>query len=138
MLYAAYHGPMKTATSKWLAYTFIVGLVPMLMRLLAWSVTTSGLVKPIAAPDLVAFGLVLHVSIIHELEHNRRRDKSWLTIQNGTTVLFVSLYGALYTLSIVSERISGFINTDYILYASGLLATASALLFQATIHHLSK
>ncbi|XLZ70796.1 hypothetical protein ABT364_02160 [Massilia sp. SR12] len=129
---------MKLTTSKWLAYTFIVGLMPMSMRLLSWTVTTTGQLAPFATQDIMAFGLVIHVSIINELEHIRRRDKGWKTIQNGTTVLFVSLYGALYTLSIVGERIGGFVNTDNILYISSVLAATSALLCQATFHHLSR
>lgn len=74
---------MRIASSKWLAYTFLVGLIPVLMRLLAWAVTTPDHVSPFAPQDLVAFGLVLHVSIINELEHNSREDKDWKTIQNG-------------------------------------------------------
>lgn len=129
---------MKLATSKWLAYTFTVGLMPMLMRLLAWSVTAPGLVEPVSAQDILAFGLILHVSIVNELEHERRSDKDWKTIQNGTTVLFVALYAALYAVSIVAEGMPGLIVSGYLLCVSAFLAATSALLCLATIHHLSK
>lgn len=129
---------MKLAPSKWLAYTFLVGLIPMLTRLLSWAVTSQGSLAPFATQDLVAFGLVLHASIINEIEHIQARDKDWKTIQNGTTILFVALYGALYTLSMIGEKISGLVDADYILYVSGLLAVGSALLCQATFHHLSR
>jgi len=129
---------MKLSTGKWLAYTFLVGLIPVLMRLLAWAVTTSGSLEPFATQDLVAFGLVLHASIINELEHAHLRDRGWKSVQNGTAILFVTLYGALYTLTMIGEQVGGLVNTKYILNVSGLLAFASALLCLATFHHLMR
>ncbi len=33
---------MKPLKSKWIAYTVVVGLIPMLTRLLIWTATTAG------------------------------------------------------------------------------------------------
>jgi len=60
---------MKFSKSKWLTYTFFVGLIPVFTRLLAWAITHAGAVSPLAASDFVYFGLVLHISIINELEY---------------------------------------------------------------------
>src|SRR5471030_3063202 len=62
-------GSMKFSKSKWLTYTFFVGLIPVFTRLLAWAITHAGAVSPLAASDFVYFGLVPHISIINELEY---------------------------------------------------------------------
>src|SRR5476649_208700 len=60
---------MKFSKSKWLTYFFFVGLIPVFTRLLALAITHAGAVSPLAASDFVYFGLVLHISIINELEY---------------------------------------------------------------------
>jgi len=129
---------MKFSKSKWLAYTFLVGLIPVLTRLLAWTTTTAGSVSPLAAPDFVAFGLVLHISVINELEHLPARERDWKTIQNGTSLIFITLYGALYAVTIVGERSANLIDAALLLRSSIAFATVSSLLSLAVFHRLSK
>lgn len=129
---------MKFSKSKWLAYTFLVGLIPVLTRLLAWTTTTVGTVSPLAAPDFVAFGLVLHISVINELEHLPTKERDWKTIQNGTSLLFITLYGALYAVTIIGERSANLIDANVMLRSSIAFATVSSLLSLAVFHRLSK
>lgn len=129
---------MKLATSKWLAYTFLAGLIPVLTRLLIWAATMTDSISPVAPPDIVAFGLVVHTSIINELEHARSNDKVWKTIQNGTAILFVALYCALYNLIVFGELASDLVDMRIILNMALVLATASTLLALATFHYLSR
>jgi hypothetical protein len=129
---------MKFSKSKWLAYTFLVGLIPVLTRLLAWVTTTTGSVSPLAAPDFVAFGLVLHISVINELEHLPAKEKDWRTIQNGTSLIFITLYGALYAMTIIGERSANLIDATVLLRSSIAFATVSSLLSLAAFHRLSK
>ena len=129
---------MKFSKSKWLAYTFLVGLIPVLTRLLTWTTTTSGTVNPLAAPDFVAFGLVLHVSIINELEHLPAKERDWKTIQNGTSLIFIALYSALYAVTIIGEKSANLIDATVMLRSSIAFASVSSLLSLAVFHRLSK
>jgi len=129
---------MKFSKSKWLAYTFLVGLIPVLTRTLAWTTTTSGAVNALAAPDFVAFGLVLHVSVINELEHLSAKERDWKTVQNGISLIFIAVYSALYALTIIGEKNIGLIDSNVMLLSSITLATVSTLLCLTAFHRLSK
>lgn len=129
---------MKFSKSKWLAYTFLVGLIPVLTRLLTWATTTTGAVSPLAAPDFVAFGLVLHISVINELEHLPAKEKDWKTIQNGTSLIFITLYSALYALTIIGEKSANLIDAAVMLRSSMVFAAVSSLLSLSAFHRLSK
>lgn len=127
----------RFSKSKWLAYTLLVGLIPLLTRLLAWTTTAAGKVGAVAAPDFLAFGLVLHISIINELEHLPAKQREWKTIQNGTSLIFIALYSALYALTIIGERSANLIDADLMLTGSGVLALISTLLSWSVFHRLS-
>lgn len=60
---------MISSNNKWLIHTLLVGLIPVLTRLMAWAGTATGKVDPLAAADFIALGLVVHVSILNEMEH---------------------------------------------------------------------
>ncbi len=60
---------MENKKVKWLIYTVLVGLIPILSRFLVWGVTEPGIVSFITASDFIAFGLILHISNINEIEH---------------------------------------------------------------------
>lgn len=129
---------MKFSKSKWLAYTFLVGLIPVLTRLLTWATTTKGAVSPLAATDFVAFGFVLHISVINELEHLPAKEKDWKTIQNGTSLIFITLYSALYALTIIGEKSASLIDAAVMLRSSMVFAAVSSLLSLSAFHRLSK
>ncbi len=129
---------MKFSSSKWLAYTFLVGLIPLLTRLLVWASTTHDAVNAVSTADFVVFGLVLHISIINETEHLPAREKDWKTIQNGMAVVFISIYSALYAVNVVGEKNSQLIDANTMLWVSvGVAATSTAISF-IIIHRLSK
>ncbi|MES2129509.1 MAG: hypothetical protein V4463_19735 [Pseudomonadota bacterium] len=86
---------MDNQKIRWLRYTVMVGLIPLAMRLLVWSVTPDGIVDPFAPQDFISFGLILHISIINELEHTERVASAWRTLHNGVAVFSVVLYSAL-------------------------------------------
>jgi hypothetical protein len=44
---------MISTNNKWLIHTLLVGLIPILTRLLSWAVTASGAVEPLATSDTV-------------------------------------------------------------------------------------
>jgi len=129
---------MKFSKSKWLTYTFFVGLIPVFTRLLAWAITHAGAVSPLAASDFVYFGLVLHISIINELEYLLSAELAWKTTQNGLSLIFITLYGALYAMAILGERNVGLVDAVVALKISIIFAVASISLSLTTLHHLSK
>ncbi|MBT2767522.1 hypothetical protein J7J08_07705 [Stenotrophomonas sp. ISL-67] len=91
---------METAKTKWLAYTVLVGLIPIFSRFLIWLVTKEGTIEPFAPQDLIAFGLVLHISNINEIEHLVSADRSWKTAQNGVSAFFIAVHGVLFCLTL--------------------------------------
>jgi hypothetical protein len=127
---------MKFLKSKWLIYTFFVGLIPVLTRLLAWTITRAGVVTPLAAADFISFGLVLHISIINELEHYSSHELAWKSTQNGISLIAISLYGALYATAILGEKSTHLIDTGMLLKTSVMFAFLSASLSITMIYYL--
>ncbi len=101
----------KNKIIKWLIYTVLVGLIPILLRLIIYFVTVNDTVSLINASDFITFGLVLHISNINEIEHIQSRDFSWKTIQNGISLAFIIFYSALFCLVLLSENVNSIINS---------------------------
>ncbi|MDO6681204.1 hypothetical protein Q4551_02790 [Oceanobacter sp. 5_MG-2023] len=128
---------MENKKIKWLIYTVLVGLIPIISRFLVWGVTQSGIVNLLAASDVIAFGLILHISNINEIEHLSDSDKSWKTIQNGTSILFIALYSVLFCLTMLSEGISGFVDSQVIKLCVIALALISFSISFSVFHRIS-
>ncbi|WP_141758568.1 hypothetical protein [Duganella sp. HH105] len=60
---------MSFSKSKWFTYTLLVGLLPISARLVVWAAAKAGRVSAITASDFITLGLVLHISVINEVEH---------------------------------------------------------------------
>ena len=128
---------MENKKIKWLIYTVLVGLIPIISRFLVWGVTQSGIVNILAASDFIAFGLILHISNINEIEHLSDSDKSWKTIQNGTSILFIALYSVLFCLTMLSEGIPGFVDSQVIKVCVIALALISFSISFSVFHRIS-
>ena len=87
---------MSERKAKWLMYTVALGLLPALLRLMIGLTSPDKNIDLLNAIDFILFGLILHISNINELEHFNDSEKSWKTIQNGTSLVFVALYCGLY------------------------------------------
>ncbi|MEC6816982.1 hypothetical protein VXS05_18355 [Photobacterium toruni] len=93
----------KELRTKWLMYTVFIGLLPVLLRFLLVSL---GVRIPLfSIGDFIAFGLVLHISILNEIEHVEEQN-SWKTKQNAFSFMAIFIYGAFYCLLMIHE--SGF------------------------------
>lgn len=128
---------MENKKIKWLIYTVLVGLIPIFSRLLIWTVTQTGTLKMLATPDFIAFGLILHISNINEIEHLSNDNKSWKTTQNGTSILFIALYSVLFSLIMISEGIPNFINSQVLLICTIILSTISFVISYSVFHRIS-
>ena len=90
--------------TKWLIYTVLVGLIPFFSRLTIFTVSTERDYDfLINAADFVAFGLILQISNINELEHLDSEEKDWKTIQIGVSIVFIAIYSLLYSLTLISS-----------------------------------
>lgn len=98
---------------QWLIYTVAIGLVPMLMRLAAWLFTSVG-VDAFVAADFIAFGLVLHVSMINQVEDAPAQDKIWKRVINGGSVMCIVFYAAMYVIVLIAEKKPELANLNYV------------------------
>lgn len=128
---------MENRKIKWLIYTVLVGLIPIISRFLVWGVTQSGIVNILAASDFIAFGLILHISNINEIEHLSDSNRSWKTIQNGTSILFIALYSVLFCLTMLSEGVPSFVDSQVIKTCVIVLALISFSISFSIFHRIS-
>lgn len=76
---------------KWFMYTVCIGLLPISLRFL---LTVLGADIPsVSISDVIAFGFVLHISMLNEIEHVIGQ-KVWKTTINGISIVAIFAYGA--------------------------------------------
>lgn len=124
---------MKSKKIKWLIYTVLVGVIPIVARMLMWLVAKEGTLTFLSAGDFIAFGLVLHISNVNEVEH-LKSEGDWKTIQNGISIAFIAFYSILFCLSLLGEKI---VKVDSITICSMVLSFISLLLGFSVYFHLS-
>ncbi len=91
----------------------------------------------LAASDVIAFGLVLHISNINEIEHLGNSNQSWKTVQNGISILFIASYSVLFTLTMLNESVAAFIDLKMINKCVMGLAAISFLISLSVFHRIS-
>lgn len=126
---------MGSKKIKWLIYTVLVGLIPILSRLIVWLVTKEGSVNLFSPSDFVAFGLVLHISNINEIEHFSGIQKEWKTAQNGISIAFIAFYSALFALTLIGENI---VDVNAITICTMVLSVVSFLISYTVYDRISK
>jgi hypothetical protein len=94
---------LSNGTVEWLVYTCLLGLIPVLARLLVWIVASTG-VEPLAVSDLVAFGLVLHSANIQKVGKIGDADPQWSTVHFGISITFIVLYALLMFTTILPSK----------------------------------
>ena len=127
---------MNDKQVKWLMYTVLVGLIPIFLRLIIYFVT-DGSIKIFSASDFIAFGIILHISNINELEHYTK-DKSWKTIQNGLSIIFIVFYSLLFALTLLVEVQPTFINYSMVREFTMILSLVSFLISFAIYYRINK
>ena len=128
---------MRFKQIKWLIYTVSVGLIPMLARFFVWLVSTSTSISLFNPSDFVAFGLILHISNINEIEHLSDSGKKWKTIQIGLSIIFIAIYGVLFALTIIAGTTPENIKIETIKYSVMILCAVSFLLSYSVFHEIS-
>lgn len=113
---------------RWLIYTVLFGMAPIFLRLLVGVlVVGGGGISCFSAPDFIAFGIVLQVSIFNEIRYRNLSDADWKHRMMGVSALFMLLYSGLYVMLLISEVYDG-INVGAILYSSIISSLVSFLL----------
>ncbi len=93
---------------------------------------------PFTASDFVAFGLVLHISIVNELEHASIKEASMKSILNSISLLFITLYGALCALNVVAEHDPGLVDPTLMFSISISFSAASMALGAVAFYYLPR
>ena len=123
---------------KWIFYTVLVGLIPVFARLLVWLVDQSNAVPAFDATDFIIFGLVLHISIINEIEHVHQDSQSWKTAHNGTSLWFIVMFAVLFACQILDQSKAELFNDRAILIVAWVMAAVSFLLSLTVLYRLSR
>jgi hypothetical protein len=126
---------MRTTKTHWLACTVLVGLIPIFSRLFIWLATKDGTVEPFAPQDLIAFGLVLHISNINEMKHLVTADRSWKIAHNGASLCFIAIYGAFFCLTLIGDDI---VDQHAMITCVGIIALASLFISYCLLNRISK
>lgn len=126
---------MNNKKAKWLIYTVLVGLIPIICRFFVWLVTKENIVDLILPSDLIAFGLILHISNINEIEHFEESNSQWKTIQNGISIVFIAIYSVFFTLTLFDKN---FIDIEAITKSTFALCVVSFLLSYSVFDRISQ
>ena len=124
---------------NWLIYTALVGLIPAILRLLVWLVSREHDAELVNAADFMIFGLVLHISIINEIQHfHDDALRSWKSFQNSVSVAFISFYSCLLACYLLGESNPGLIDNQIIKLLSVTLGMVSFVLSYNVYNKVSK
>ena len=119
-------------------YTVVIGLIPIFLRILIWSVLQNRTMDILNASDFVAFGLILHISNINQVEHFNESKKSWKTVQIVFSIVFILFYGVLFACNLLGQSNPGLINVEAITRLSIGLSLASFLISFSVYDRISK
>ena len=128
---------MSDKKIKWLMYTVLVGLIPVLLRMLIWVISQNPTMSMLNAADFIVFGLILHISNINEIEHLNENEKAWKTFQIGTSIAFITFYSVLFASYLLGESNPGLVKSEYIKYIAISLSAASFLISFSVYNRIS-
>ena len=130
---------MTYRKTKWIIYTVLVGLIPFFARTFVYLFLKEKSIEfLLQETDFVVFGLILHITNINELEHFESNDKTWKTIQNGTSIIFIAIYGLIFGTSCISAVNPEMFEKDVMIFSSMILSIASFLISYSIFDRMSK
>lgn len=127
---------MKKA--KWLIYTVVIGLVPFLIRTLIVLFSKDGTIDYwLNETDFIIFGLVLNLTNINELEDKEfsEDDKLWKTINIGLSVVFITLFAAIFMFITYADFKSDPDINTFTIKTSSILLSVVSFLFSYSIYN---
>ena len=112
---------------KWFIFTFMIGLIPIIARLMIYFAGTNiNILYPFLSSDVVAFGLLLNITMINEILSNESYDtniiwKNKRIILVGICVVFIFLFTISFGISISDKQNDNFILLNIILVLMSLV-----------------
>lgn len=124
---------MSDTKLRWFFYTFLIAIVPFMVRSIL-NLTTNINTPILTIADLVAFSLVMQVSTVGAAETLNDEHKKFKTICLSLTIVLILFSGLYYALSVVSERNPDLMNLKTSIKVLGVICISSAIL-SFTAHH---
>jgi hypothetical protein len=123
---------------KWLIYTVLVGLIPIIARLMVYTISARASRSFMwSEADIASFGLVLNIANINALEHETF-DPDWKTAVNGFSLLHIVFLGVVFTLSYMRDLQPDIISSRRLTQGASLLSVTSFVLSYTVYHRLSR
>ncbi len=123
--------------ANWLYYTVLVGLIPILFRIIIYLLLNNKDNSILFnETDFVAFGLVLNITNINRMEQIKLYDSIHKIRNMGISIIMITIFSLLFSLSILNQIITLF-NRNAIIIASLILSIAT-LIFTIINFYLEK
>jgi hypothetical protein len=116
---------------KWLIYTVLLGLAPMIGRFLIYLVSVTP-ANAFNVGDIIAFGLVLVITNINLLEHQQAVDQEWKTRSIGLSIVLAVLMAIMFAAMCFGDTNPKMISATWMMVVSSVL-TLSCLLFSYSV-----
>ncbi|MCK7315662.1 hypothetical protein [Enterobacter cloacae] len=124
---------MSETKFRWFFYTFVIAIVPFLVRFLL-NLTTNISPQILTISDLVAFSLVMQVSTMGAAETLNDQHKKFKTVCFSITTVLILFSGLYYALYIVSEKNPEIMNLNSSIKVLFTICASSTIL-SFTAHH---
>ena len=111
---------------KWIVYTVLLAMTPILMRLLiAVLVTSETQFHWLSESDIATFGLILMITNISALETATNVEADWKTKSMGFSLLLIVIFAVLFAITCFQELQQGVFERNYVLAANLILSLGS-------------
>lgn len=117
--------------SKWIIYTVLFGLAPMIGRLLIYFISVTP-AKAVSVGDIIAFGLVLVITNINLLEHEQNIDLRWKTQSIGLSIILAFLMSVMFAATCFQDVNPALVHAQSMIIISAALSL-SCLLFSYSV-----
>lgn len=122
--------------TKWMIYTVLLGLTPLIGRFLIYLVSTVRAPR-LNAGDVIAFGLVLVISNINLLEH-QEMSHPWKTKSIGLSIVLAVLMAMLFAAMCFQEVNQNTIDLQMIKVIAIVLSSSCLLFSYAVVDRVTK
>lgn len=116
----------------WIVCTIFLGTIPISLRAVIGFIIQVDCFKMYSISDFVGFGLLLHISSLHDLESLAVSKSKGRLINLVLSCIAICFYGVFFALSLISENLKGVINSDF-LFVSVLILTGVSTLHSFAI-----
>lgn len=121
---------------KWLIYTVLLALTPIVIRLLVFWFSKSSNGNAIDDGDVVAFGLIVAITNINGLE-SADTEESWKTKHMGVSLSLIAMFATMFAAACFRDLHPEALDSGKILCAAMLLSVSTCLYSYALWSRLS-